>query len=280
MIEQRVYDYLVQKERGTVRPIPETFTFAQSDRPLSGRLIIPGVTPDHDPGLTFAQAGDRTDVAWVPPKQSTASRNVSLKSMRSVRGHMVDFERNKVLMFESILEFLFANMLLSRRHIKVVEDQPPQLTYVLDGKKQKHTFDFRATDVDCYRVAYQVKPADQLERDDTMRKVNAIKLQHIPRTAGHMVICTEMEITKAKGWNAYDVTEACRSRVEADCENVLEKLRGIGSKVEVWKLQDKLGSETTVWNAILCLMHDGLVQISDALQRFSDAAFVRAVPAR
>lgn len=277
MLERRVIDYLTGKERGTVRPVPETFSFAKGDRPWSGRFVIPGVTTDNDPGLTYAEAEGRSDVAWVPPKLSTASRNISLKSMRSVRGHLVDAARNQVLMFESILEFLFANMLMSRPEIIRIEDQPAELKFEMDGETRGHTFDFRMTATDGYRIAYAVKPGDHLSRDETMRKMKALSAAHAPKFADQMMVVTERQITRDKGWNAFDINEARRLRVQAECDNILELLRGIGTRIEIWKLHEKVGDDASVWNAILCLQYDGLAEIATPGIRFTDAATVHAV---
>lgn len=277
MLERRVIEYLTKKERGTVRPVPESFEFIRPDRPFSGRFIVPGVTPDDDPGLTYAEATGRSDVAWVPPRLSTASRNISLKSMRSVRGHLVDAARNQVLMFESVLEFLFANMLMAQPRVARIEDQPPELKFELDGVKHGHTFDFRMTAADGFRGAYAVKPCEHLERDQTMRKIRALSALHTPKFADEMRVVSEKQITRDKGWNAFDINEARRMRVQVECDNVLELLRSIGSRIEIWRLQDKMGDESSVWNALLCLEFDGLVDISTPGIRFTDAATVRAV---
>lgn len=277
MLEHRVLDYLKRKRRGTVRAVPDSFSFAEIDRPLSGRLVIAGITPEDGPGLTFEEAGDDPRVAWVPPKASTASRNISLKSMRSTRGHMVDFARNQVLMFESILEYLLANMLLARPDIVKIEDQPPELKFTLDGKKLRHTLDYRSSFGDGFRIGYAVKPADMLERDQTKRKVEAMIAQHAPKFAHHMVVCTEFEITKDKGWNAFDINEARRARNQAQCDRVLERLLSIGSAIEIWRLQEMIGDESIVWNALLCLHFDRLVQIARPGFRFTDAGLVRAI---
>lgn len=277
MLERRVVEYLTRKERGTVRPVPESFQFARPDRPFSGRFVIPGVTPDDHPGLTYAEAEGRSDVAWVPPRLSTASRNISLKSMRSVRGHLVDAARNQVLMFESVLEFLFANMLMAQPDIVRIEDQPHELKFEMDGEKHGHTFDFRLTASNGFKGAYAVKPSDHLERDQTMRKMKALSVAHIPRFADEMRVVTERQVTRDKGWNAFDINEARRMRVQVECDNVLELLRGIGSRIEIWRLQEKMGDESSVWNAILCLQFDGLVEIATPGIRFTDAATVRAV---
>ncbi|WP_327212264.1 TnsA endonuclease N-terminal domain-containing protein [Rhizobium beringeri] len=274
MLERRVLDYLTCKERGTVRAIPDSFEFARADRPAAGRLIVPGVTPDDHPGLTFEEAGDRTDVAWQPPRASTASREISLKSASSIRGHLVDISRNRLLSFESILEYLMANIVMADKNIILVEDQPAELPFDLDGNPHRHTIDFRTTSSSRIRVAYAVKPEDQLKRDQTVRKMQALASLHAPTFADKFIVCTEAKITRDYGWNAVDVNEARAVRSQAYCDHVLEVLLGIGRPIEIWRLQEQLGDESDVWNAVLCLLFDRLIQIEEPRRRFSDASVI------
>lgn len=276
MLERRLIDYMDRKERGSIRQNSGARRLATADRPAAGRLIVLGVTPLGDPGLTFEEAGDRTDVAWEPPMPSTASRKISLKSASSVRGHMVDIARNRLLTFESMLEFYLANMLLSWRRTVLVEDQPPALGFVFDGAEATHTFDFRGTDDRGFRTAYAVKPHDQLASDQTFRKVEAIGAAHFPRYADQSLVLCEMQISNAKGWNAVDINEARAARCQRDCDLALEALKSTGRPIEIWRLQDKLSDDASVWNALLCLHFDGLAQIERPGVRFTDAARVVA----
>lgn len=276
MLEQRVVDYLTRKTRGTVRPIPESFSFEMPDRPAAGRLIIPGVTPDSDPGLTFAEAEGRYDVAFEPPKPCMATRNIALKSTSSVRGHFVDIGRNRVLSFESILEYLMGNILVANPNTILVEDQPEELAFEFDGEKHQ-TIDWRGTNRRNYRIGYSVKAADRLGSDRTLDKAKAIEAIHVPTFADKILVCTEFEITKDLGWNAVDINEARRERCQKDCDHVLEYLLSVGKPIEIWRVQDKLNDDSSVWKALLCLHHDQLVRIEDAKRRFTDAHLVMPV---
>ncbi len=277
MLERRVFDYLTRKKRGTVRAVPDGFEFARPDRPAAGRLIVPGVTPDDDPGLTFEEAGERTDVAWEPPRPSTASREIKMKSGSSVRGHVVDISRNRLLTFESILEYLMANIAMADKNIALIEDQPPELRFQLNGELHRHTIDFRTSTCLSFRIAYAVKPADQLERDQTLLKMRALAKLHAPTFAHKFLVCTEMQITRDYGWNAVDVNDARASRSKSYCDKVLDALLSVGRATEIWRLQDLLGNESDVWNAVLCLYYDRLIQIDEPRLRFSDASIIRAI---
>ncbi len=275
MLEQRVYEYLCLKDRGLSFVVPDTFEFARSDRPFAGRFVIPGVTPDNDPGLTFAEAAERTDVAWIPPSLSIATRKFSLKSMSSLRGHTVDIRTNRALMFESMLEFYMANILMAMPSIVDIEDQPAALKLELDGVEQDHTLDFRSTGFDGWKLGYQVKPADLLERDDTMRKVNALKSRHVPTFANDILVVTELQITRNRGLNAIDINNARKSRCQAGCHKVLDAVRGIGTPIKIWQLQERMGDHGLVWNAVLNLYYERKVTIHYPEGRITDDCLVR-----
>jgi len=232
------------------------------------------VTPDDHPGLTFSEAGDRTDVAWQPPRASTASREIPMKSGSSIRGHLVDIARNRLLSFESILEYLMINIVMADKNIVLIEDQPAELPFELDGCQHRHTIDIRTTTVSGLRVAYAVKPEGCLGRDQTVRKMQALETLHAPTFASKFIVCTEAKITKDYGWNAVDINEARAVRCAAHCERVLEVLLGIGHRIEIWRLQETIGDEVDVWSAVLCLFYDRVVQIEEPRRRFSDASVI------
>lgn len=275
MLEQRVYEFLLRKHRDLPYVIPDTFDFDRSDRPFAGRFIIPGVTPDDDQGLTFAEAAKSTKVAWVPPSESIATRKFSLKSMKSFRGHVVDLRTNRALMFESILEYFFANMLMATRKIVNIEDQPSALSFDMDGKQQEHTLDFLSTDEWGQKVGYAIKPCELLERDQTMSKVRAMKQRHVPTVVDDILVVTELQITRDKSLNALDINTARRSRCRTECDHVLDVIRGVGQPIKIWQLQHRLGDASMVWNAVMNLHYDREVSILRPGVRFSDESLVK-----
>ncbi|URK87807.1 hypothetical protein LP421_08465 [Rhizobium sp. RCAM05350] len=55
---------------------------------------------------------------------------------------------------------------------------------------------------------------------------------------------------------------------------MLEALLGMDGPIEIWRLQEKLGDEANVWNAVMCLYFDRYIQIEEPLRRFSDASVI------
>ncbi|MEB2845979.1 hypothetical protein VKY48_16195 [Endobacterium cereale] len=203
-----------------------------------------------------------------------ASRKIAESSHASVRGQTVDSARNIVLRFESILEYFFAHILMSRKEVVRIEDQPPPVKFNL-GKNRKHYFDFRATFSDGWRTGFNVKPSDLLERDQTFEKMDAINAVHTPSFSDDILVVTEVEVTRAKGLNAVDVNQARRNRNQSECDQVLDRLLVIGEPIKIWRLQDMIGDPGMVWDAILCLLYDKKVHIQTPGLRFSDDRLVR-----
>ena len=118
--------------------------------------------------------------------------------MASARGHTVDIARNRVLIFESILEFYLANILMAQRNIVDIRDQPAALEYELDGV-QSHTLDFISMDFRSHEIGYMVKPSQMLERDETIAKRVALKRRHVPRLLTDILVVTEKTVVPRQG---------------------------------------------------------------------------------
>ncbi|MFK0382442.1 hypothetical protein [Agrobacterium sp. NPDC090273] len=277
MRDARILEQLIRRERGLAPlPVPERPMIGWSDRPVSGRFIIPGVTPANDPGLTEAEAWGRTDVVWEAPRRSTASRTPAKKSMRSVRGSMIDINRNQVLVFESVLEAFLAHMLVANPDIALVEDQPSPLPYRFEGEWHEHTLDYRATSRNGWREGYIVKPASQLGPDQTLAKAMAIAKQNVPKAADNIIVLSELNITRAKGMNAVEINASRKTRNQQDCNDLLDAIRGLRRGVALWELIASMPRSWTVMDAARCLIYDGSVRLHRPGNRLTDASVVSA----
>ncbi|MDQ0420913.1 hypothetical protein J2045_001940 [Peteryoungia aggregata LMG 23059] len=277
MRDTRILEALIRRERG-LSPLcrPDSPIIGWSDRPVSGRFVIPGITPDGDPGLTEAEAWGRADVVWEAPMPSTASRHPSKRSMRSVRGSLVDISRNRVLVFESVLEAFLLQMLISRRNIALIEDQPPAIPFRLDGIWHEHTVDARVTYSDGYREGLVVKPASQLEEDRTPEKVASLKAENLPTFADNIIYLTEFNITRAKGMNATEINSSRKARNQGECNEVLAALQSLRRPVPLWELVASMPNPASVMDAARCLIYDGSVRLHHPGRRMTDASIVSA----
>lgn len=130
-----------------------------------------------------------------PPRPSKASRNIPLKSPASCRGAIVFPEpRPRSCVFESALEEKTALVILARRDVVELVDQPEAVAYEVDGKRLEHTFDYLVTLRDGRRLAIAVKPERFVRSrglDATMRTIAA----QMPRTfADGIVTVSEAKI--------------------------------------------------------------------------------------
>lgn len=277
MRDARILEALVRRER-KLDPLvaPDEPIIGWSDRPVSGRFVIPGITRDDDPGLTEAEAWGRTDVVWEAPRPSTASRKPSKRSMRSVRGSLVDISRNRVLVFESVLEAFLAQILIAHRDVVLIEDQPAPIPFWFEGEWHEQTIDIRATNRNGRREGYVVKPAGLLESDQTLEKVAALKQSNVPKFADDIIILTERNITRAKGMNATEINASRKARNQEECNVVLAALRGMRRPVALWELIASMPKPWSVMDAARCLIYDGSIRLHCPGRRLTDASLVSA----
>jgi hypothetical protein len=277
MRDTRILETLIRRDRGLAPLVtPDHPIIGWSDRPVSGRFILPGITPDGDPGLTEAEAWGRPDVVWEAPLPSTASRKPAKKSMRSVRGSLIDIDRNRVLVFESVLEAFLLEILIARRNIVLIEDQPPAIPFRLDGIWHEQTVDARVTYSDGHREGFVVKPASQLELDQTAVKVAALKSENVPKFADNIIFVTELNITRAKGMNATEINASRKNKNQGECNEVLAALQGLRKPVPLWELVASMPNQASVMDAARCLIYDGSIRLHHPGRRLTDASLVSA----
>ena len=66
---------------------------------------------------------------WQPPAPSTASRMPPLRTTGAFNGTIVDPIKNRILVFESMLEKAFVQILRVDLRVDEIFDQPPAVTY-------------------------------------------------------------------------------------------------------------------------------------------------------
>lgn len=143
------------------------------------------------------------DASFTPPAASTASRTITLRSKGSLRGSLVTTTDHRQLTYESSIERNAAHLLLARRDVVRLEDQPPAVAIVLpDGTPSHHTFDFRVHLVDGRRIAIAVKDEERAAKYDLEGFLRHIAPQ-IPRDfADGLALMTERRMSPVSIANA------------------------------------------------------------------------------
>lgn len=143
-----------------------------------------------------SRAPSEPDKPFTPPDPSSASRRITLRSKGSLRGSLVTTTDHRQLDYESTIERNAAVVLLARRDVVRLDDQPPAVAIVLpNGAPSHHTFDFRAHLVDGRRIAIAVKDEARAAKHDLEGFLRHIAPQ-IPRDfADGLALMTERRMS-------------------------------------------------------------------------------------
>lgn len=276
----RILKHLRHFERGvdtTKIETPHTAAFLRPDRPVSGRLVtlVDGAfVPDES--LTFDEAAERTDVAWLRPSRSKGSRRPTPRTKGSVRGDQYDFRTNIELGFESYQEFKFGMLLKANRGVIEIEDQPKAVKFWRPGatKPSKQTLDYRATFSSGLRIGFAVKPLEKLEDSGIVDDVAYMRLQ-CQDVADDFCVVTEEEVTDELFDNAEEIVTANEARNERDCREVLAFMQRVVDPISIFDLSEAFDEPGCARAALMCLIYDGLVEHLEPGEHFDFAPLVR-----
>ncbi|MGR9449153.1 Tn7 transposase TnsA N-terminal domain-containing protein [Rhizobium leguminosarum] len=229
--------------------------------------------------MTYAEAAGRTDVMWLRPSASTGSRQPTPRTKGSVRVWVYDPGTNRELGCESMLEFRFALMLMADPEVVCIEDQPKARKYLVPGesKRRKHTFDFLVTYRSGKKIAFAVKPAEQVEEEGIELIVDLITVQSLAGFADEAFVVTDELILPELAENAEDIVEARKSRNAADCRAVLEFMQQHFEPISMHDVCNAFQDRGWARCALLNLIYDGLVEHLNPTQTFDEAPLVRTV---
>ncbi|WEX11679.1 hypothetical protein [Chelativorans sp. AA-79] len=216
---------------------------------------------------------------WVPPGESKASRRFDWKTKASARASVANAASNRSMIAESLLEAKAMTVLLARRNVREVWEQPKAVWYVdHDGVKRKHTFDLLAVFDDGCRVAYAVKPFSRVRQTRLDVEIELIRQQSLARIADKAVILTERQISRARVYNAEQVLRARRMRNDQNCAELRRIASEIKGSVRVHGLLKATSDPGLARTAFWCLIDDGVLEpvTRDPLHtRIGDHTFVR-----
>lgn len=223
--------------------IGTTTAFQVPDAPVSGSM-------------------DDDNLIWFPTRPSIASRRPSMKSRGSCRGAIIDFANNREILFESNLEAGLGYMLVARRDVVRVLDQPPAVPYTdQDGKTKQHTFDFLAINAAGVRVAIAVKPEAKIEKSGIKTTLELIRQQVGTRFADRYLVRTEKHITKNRVYNARLIIQARRGRNQEDVSQLTDIVSTLHGSVQINEIVALSGLGGRGFYALVNLIGDGILEL-------------------
>jgi hypothetical protein len=216
---------------------------------------------------------------WVPPAESEASRHILSKTTASARASLANEASNRRMNAESLLEVRAMLILLARRDVRKLSEQPKAVWFTdVDGTERSHTFDLLAVFANGCRVAYAVKPRRRIRNSRLDAKIELIRRQSLGYIADKAVILTEQELSRPRTYNAEQVLKARRMRNEEDCRNLLGIAARVNGFVRVYDLLKATPEPGLARNALWCLIDAGVLEhvaTNPTHTRITDTSVVR-----
>ena len=204
----------------------------------------------------------RSSVAglWIPPSKSRASRLPAARSRSSCRGYIVNPRTNRELVYESSLEADLLYILLVHRDVDDIHDQPPAVSYVdAEGKRRKHTFDFRVHLHDGRKIAIAVKPERRVRSSGIERTLELIR-QQVTDFADQYQLRTERSITVDRSYNAKLTFRARKMRDTTADEKILRMINKCQGARTIRALLEHASLNSHDFNAVVNLIGDGVLK--------------------
>jgi hypothetical protein len=209
-------------------------------------------SPD-EPGTRYTTLDD----LWRPPAPSRGSRRPSRRSKGSGRATVIGGTPPRQIHCESNPERKCALMLLARRDVADVVEQPPAVWFVdADGRNKRHTFDFFVTMTDDTTVAVEVKPLDKVEKHHWRERLRRIAEQ-ADGFADRYVLVTEANLPPNAVYNAA-LLHAVRRDIQPEHDEQIRRLTAdLHGQVTVADLVARSGLEGDGFRAIARLIGAG-----------------------
>lgn len=261
VIDQTVIQYIRESDAGVSsysKPLPRTPIYLAPDKPFSGRFHA----SDGTMLLDRAPAeNEREDYIWSECMPTTASREIPRRSRRSFRIRSLDFEANREVGAESMLEESFRLIKRAENRLNVIWDQPPERRYRLpDGSERGHTFDYLIEEAIGNKYAYALRPTWDID-EDLKEAIQLIREQSLDGFADQAFIVTERFVTKSRVRNAIEILDARESRNAADVLAASALVSGLHGAAMLDTLVEELGMGPRGRTAIICLIDDGVLKL-------------------
>jgi hypothetical protein len=160
---------------------------------------------------------------------------------------------------ESYLEARVRTVLLARRDIIHLREQPPAVPYVdLEGRRHNHTFDFLATQSDGSRIAISVKPSAKVSSHFRAELCN-IAAQVGKDYADGTVLVTERSVPSDVLSNAQLICSVREDRDYDAYAQLVDLLRTLRGAASIADIGSTLKRTTSGFRAVVRLIAAGFL---------------------
>lgn len=209
------------------------------------------------------------DDFWHPkwqssPRPSRSTRRAAKRSKASSRGGIVAHlpgRRNPIIIqFESKLEQRVLYLLLARKSVWDIREQPEPFKYHgRDGRRKHHFFDFLVTLTSGRIVAVAVKPMKLVVRHRFLLDLEDIRSAMTREFADDVVLITDQDFTKAAALNAERFHAFARCRNESLQKRLEDLACSVTFPQTVEAMQKRLGAGADGFRAIFLAIFDGVL---------------------
>ncbi|WP_294540020.1 hypothetical protein [uncultured Rhodoblastus sp.] len=201
---------------------------------------------------------------WLPPLASVASRHISLRSRGAGRSIIPAITgvppRVRMIQCESILESKCAVVMLARRDVVNLVEQPPAVAYFdeFEQRWKRHFFDFLADMADGSKMALAVRPKARSEKVLDILKAIAGQVRGF---ADAYVLVEDADLPVAIVQNAELILSARRDRDRTADATMRAIVRTLNGETTVATLIKISGLKGAGYRAIARLIDEGDLEI-------------------
>lgn len=195
---------------------------------------------------------------------SRATRQINYRSRASGRGSLVRLRRfdNRLLhlVAESFAEIRCVNLLMARRDVVDIWDQPQRVKFTkANGKTGTHTFDYLVKLTSGRKIAIAVKPATRSQKPDFQHDLARIA-QELPTTfADSVLLHTDEDVPPYHAANAARMCEFVKQPDPVADEAILKVASRTNGRVRLSDFVEMTGLGGRAYRAAHRFLYDGFL---------------------
>ncbi|WFE75239.1 hypothetical protein [Roseinatronobacter sp. S2] len=222
-------------------------------------------TPQSEAVKSFSDAGCRDPRRIGVLLPSRATRKINFRSRVSGRASLVRLRRYDQrlvhLVAESVMEIRCVNLLMSRRDIVDIWDQPAPVKFTRsNGKTGSHTFDYLVKLASGERVAIAVKPYERAFRSGFKHELTRVAEAMPSGFADTVLLHTEQDFPPFLAVNAARMCEYVKNPDPEADEALLSTAHKIHGRIRLSGLVELSNLGARAHRAAHRLLYDGYLK--------------------
>lgn len=204
------------------------------------------------------------EIGDFPPLPSRATRRIGKRNKVSSRGGVLvqlpGWARPRVVYFESKLEQRVLFLLLARRDVVDIWEQPPLVRYIdHEGQPKHHFIDFYVVLQSGRRIAIVVKPAKIAASAKFLKELRSIRAAIRKDFADDVVLITDQDFTRDEALNAERYHDFSRHRCRKTFDDLSSLVEATSFPTSVAELARSLDAGAVGFRTIFIAIYEGLL---------------------